>query len=137
MSIQLTKNQKHILDLLQKQKTEISAQQLHHELRQEGFRIGLATVYRTLKSLHLKGVLQERVTSAGESLYRCLSEDQHPDHHLNCVRCGRSIPLEDCPISKQLTLWCKSQDFKIYYHTLEVFGLCHLCQNLINTSQTD
>lgn len=135
--MKLTKNQQKILSLIQQQDTEVSAQQLHIQLRQQGSTIGLATVYRTLKSLHLGGNIQERVTSMGESLYSPIVEEdhhhQHHHHHLNCIHCGQSILLKDhdCPINQKLIQWCQSQNFKIYYHTLEFFGVCGICQNQI------
>ncbi|AFZ48606.1 ferric uptake regulator, Fur family [Cyanobacterium stanieri PCC 7202] len=122
-----TKNQKLILALLEKINTEISAQEIHFSLRQQGSSTGLATVYRTLKALHQEGLIQERVSPTGESLYSVIKHEHHP-HHLNCVSCGESIPLNDCPIDQQLHQWCESQNFTVYYHTLEFFGLCDRCQ---------
>lgn len=122
-----TRNHTQILALLEQIQGEISAQQLYLQLRERKSRIGLATVYRVLKSLHLEGVIQERTASTGESFYSLITKTHH--HHLNCVNCGESIPMEDCPITQQLTQWCKSQNFKVYYHTLEFFGLCNTCQN--------
>ena len=49
-------------------------------------------------------------------------------HHLNCLNCQRSIVIDDCPISGKLDRWFQSQEFKVYYHTLEFFGLCTDCQ---------
>ncbi len=66
----LTKNQQKIFNLLQEVNTEITAQDLHLQLRQQKSKIGLATVYRTLKNLHLQGIIQERITQNGESLYQ-------------------------------------------------------------------
>lgn len=132
MAKSLTKAQQEVLACLQSTPQEISAQQLHLELRQKGARIGLATVYRTLKSLHLQGVIQERITPNGESLYHVIADAPSHYHHLNCVRCGQAIALEHCPLNQQFTEWCRAQDFKLYYHTLEFFGLCHRCQ--ISTS---
>lgn len=122
-----TKNQKLILSLLEKINTEISAQEIHFNLRQQGSSTGLATVYRTLKALHQEGLIQERVSPTGESLYSVIKHEHHP-HHLNCVSCGESIALNDCPIDEQLHQWCESQNFTVYYHTLEFFGLCDRCQ---------
>lgn len=121
------KNHKLILEKLNKSKDEISAQKLHFDLRQKGSKIGLATVYRTLKHLHQEGVIQERIASSGECLYSIIEHENHP-HHLNCVSCGVSIPLNNCPIDAQLHQWCESQNFTVFYHTLEFFGLCENCR---------
>jgi len=122
-----TKNQTLILALLKKIKEEISAQQIHFKLREQGSSTGLATVYRSLKALHQEGLIQERVSPSGEAFYSIIKHEHHP-HHLNCVSCGESIPLRDCPIDEQLHQWCESKNFTVYYHTLEFFGVCDYCQ---------
>lgn len=124
-----TRNHSQILNVLQKISGEISAQQLYTQLREQQSTIGLATVYRVLKSLHLEGIIQERVSNNGEALYSLIGKVHH--HHLNCVHCGESIAIESCPITQQLNQWCDAQNFKVYYHTLEFFGLCHNCQEQI------
>ena len=131
MSTRLTKNRQKILVVLQQLEEEISAQQLYLQLRQQGSKIGLATVYRILKSLSWEGMVQERTILTGESLYSLVANSPHHEHHLNCLYCGKSITLKDknCPISKQLNHWWQSQKFKVYYHTLEFFGLCDTCQH--------
>ncbi|NCO73882.1 MAG: transcriptional repressor [Cyanobacteria bacterium] len=131
MLVKFTKSQQQILDLLEQLDEEISAQDLHIKLRKKYLKIGLATVYRTVKNLHLQGIIQERINPNGESLYR-LIKDNH-EHHFNCVNCGISTILkgEYCPINQNLTNWCSTQNFKLYYHTLEFFGLCENCQNKV------
>ncbi len=129
MTMKFTKNQEKILSQLKQTQREITAQDLHQNLRQKGINIGLATIYRTLKKLHLEGVIQERITLSGESLYKVIEKHTTHFHHLNCLNCGESISIHACPISEQLTKWCESQKFTVYYHTLEFFGLCHDCQS--------
>ncbi len=96
------------------------------ELRGQGKKIGLATVYRALKTLHKEGLIQERPSTNGKSFYSATSSPQQ--YHLNCLNCQRSIVVADCPISGKLDRWFQSQEFKVYYHTLEFFGLCTDCQ---------
>jgi len=129
MFIRFTKNQQEILHLLEQLNAEISAQELHIKLRENTSKIGLATVYRILKILHLQGVIQERVTTNGESLYQLIKHSHY--HHLNCISCGKSTILEakNCPIDNNSFQWSMAQKFKLYYHTLEFFGLCENCQN--------
>lgn len=126
--MRVTKRQQTILSHLRQLDKEITAQDLHLKLRQQGINIGLATIYRTLRTLHLQGIIRERVTLTGESLYSIIEEVSH-SHHLNCVNCGQSIIIDGCPISEKLTKWCESQKFTVYYHTLEFFGLCDSCQH--------
>jgi len=103
----------------------MSAQDLYSELRQRNESIGLATVYRALEGLKLQGAIQSRKLTNGESVYSLTQSDQH---HLTCVNCGRSIPIAECPVHDLEHKLEFSHQFKVYYHTLEFFGLCNSCQ---------
>ncbi|HIK33041.1 MAG TPA: transcriptional repressor [Oscillatoriales cyanobacterium M59_W2019_021] len=125
MPAKRTRNQEKILQLLQTTQRSLSAQDIFTELRKTRQGMGLATVYRSLEALKLEGVVQVRTTQNGESLYSSMQQDKH---HLTCLQCGASISLSDCPV-RQLELELQqSHHFKIFYHTLEFFGLCSPCQ---------
>jgi Fur family transcriptional regulator, ferric uptake regulator len=123
-SIDLTPRQAIILNLLKALDREVSAQSLYAELRHQQQNLGLATVYRALKHLQLQGVVQTRTLPNGEMVYRPVAEDQH---YLTCVKCGTSVPLEHCPVNEQVLPKAVTPRFKIFYHTLEFFGLCSPC----------
>ncbi|NJK55109.1 MAG: transcriptional repressor [Pleurocapsa sp. SU_5_0] len=127
MKTQRTRSQKRILTLLQSLKCSISAQDLYIELRNRQQDMGLATVYRSLEALKLQGEVQVRTLANGESEYSLIKSDRH---HLTCVNCGTSIAIDECPVhnlEKQLET---SHTFKVYYHTLEFFGLCQKCHQI-------
>ncbi|MEM6614028.1 MAG: transcriptional repressor [Cyanobacteria bacterium P01_C01_bin.72] len=126
MSIRQPNSHKTVLDFLKRLRREIDAQDLYLELQREGKKIGLATVYRALKTLHKQGSIQERMSSNGKSLYSANLLRQQ--HYLNCLHCQRSIVIDSCPINGKLDRWFQTQEFKVYYHTLEFFGLCTDCQ---------
>ncbi|MEO0409037.1 MAG: Fur family transcriptional regulator, partial [Cyanobacteria bacterium P01_A01_bin.135] len=90
-----TRSQEQILQVLKRSPGAISAQDLHMTLRQQGHRTGLATVYRGLEALKLEGALKVRTLPNGEALYSLTQEDQH---HLTCLRCGDSLPIDECPV---------------------------------------
>lgn len=125
MTTQRTRNQDRILNLLRQLDQEVSAQDLYIKLRSHDQAMGLATVYRSLEALKLSGVVQARTLANGESLYSLIQEDQH---HLTCLQCGTSIPIDDCPVHELEAKLRQSQHFEVYYHTLEFFGLCAPCQ---------
>jgi Fur family transcriptional regulator, ferric uptake regulator len=119
-----TRSQERILQLLQHFTREMSAQDIYVELRNRNQTVGLATVYRSLDGLKLQGSLQVRTLPTGESLYSCLQQDRH---HLTCLHCGISLPLDCCPIEQLEAQLQQEHQFKIYYHTLEFFGACVNC----------
>ena len=121
---QRTRSQEKILHFLKHTNRGISAQDIHLQLRQSQQNMGLATVYRSLEALKLEGLVQVRQLPNGESLYNLVHRDQH---HLTCVGCGRSILIEQCPVHELEHQLQDSHNFKVYYHTLEFFGLCDRC----------
>jgi Fur family ferric uptake transcriptional regulator len=127
MKSQHTRSQERILNLLKTLNRAISAQDIYVEMRNRNQSMGLATVYRSLDALKLEGVVQVRTLANGESLYSLVQEDRH---HLTCLQCGASIPINECPVHELEDQLHQSYQFKIFYHTLEFFGLCTQCQML-------
>lgn len=126
MKAERTRSQERILNLLKSLNRAISAQDIYVELRNRSQSIGLATVYRSLEALKLEGVVQVRTLASGESLYSSVQQDKH---HLTCLLCGKSIPINECPVHELEIQLHSSHQFKIFYHTLEFFGLCNQCQS--------
>ncbi|MUL34861.1 Fur family transcriptional regulator [Gloeocapsopsis dulcis] len=125
MKAERTRSQERILKLLKSLNKAISAQDIYVELRNRNQSVGLATVYRALEALKLEGAVQVRTLASGESLYSSVQQDKH---HLTCLQCGRSIVINQCPVHELETQLHQAHRFKIFYHTLEFFGLCNQCQ---------
>jgi Fur family transcriptional regulator, ferric uptake regulator len=124
MKLELTRSQERILQLLQELHQSTSAQDIYVELRNRSQGVGLATVYRALDALKLAGVVQVRTMGSGESLYSSIQEDKH---HLTCLYCHKSIPIAECPVDQLEIELQQRHQFKVYYHTLEFFGVCSTC----------
>ncbi|MBD2521790.1 MULTISPECIES: Fur family transcriptional regulator [unclassified Nostoc] len=120
-----TRSQERIFNLLKTIKKGISAQDIYVELRNTNQSMGLATVYRSLEALKLEGIVQVRNLANGEALYSLAQQDKH---HLTCLQCGVSIPIHQCPVHDLEEQLESSHKFKVFYHTLEFFGLCSQCQ---------
>jgi Fur family transcriptional regulator, ferric uptake regulator len=134
MRAQRTRSQERILNLLISLNRGVSAQDIYVELRNRDQSMGLATVYRSLEALKLEGSVQVRTLGNGESLYSCVQRDQH---HLTCLNCGASIAIDECPVHQLESELEDSHQFKIYYHTLEFFGLCDRCSQPHNREKAN
>jgi Fur family transcriptional regulator, ferric uptake regulator len=119
-----TRSQERVLQLLKQCDRAMSAQDIYVELRTHDRGVGLATIYRALESLKLEGVVRDRTLPTGESLYSCVQADRH---HLTCLQCGQSIAIDECPVEQLENRLESLHQFKIYYHTLEFFGVCLTC----------
>jgi Fe2+ or Zn2+ uptake regulation protein len=70
----------------------LTARDLHERLERQGERVGLATVYRSLRALSDAGEVDQIRTDDGETAYRRCSRGHH--HHLVCRSCGRTVEVE-------------------------------------------
>ncbi|MEL6815810.1 MAG: transcriptional repressor [Cyanobacteria bacterium J06598_3] len=124
----LTRAQKQVYRLLEQADEALTAQAIHQRLQAQAQSVGLATVYRAVRSLQVKGVAQARSLPTGEWAYGLASDHAH---YLTCVNCGTSVLLKNCPVQsleeKLHQASNQSSHFHVFYHTLEFFGLCAPC----------
>ena len=106
---------------------EISAKELYIQLRETYKTLGLATVYRGLEVLRLQGAIQSRVSIEGEFLYSLVQKHQH---YFTCLQCSKSTIIDACSICQIEAELEQKRSFKVFYHTLEFFGLCTFCQTI-------
>jgi Fur family transcriptional regulator, ferric uptake regulator len=121
-----TRQRLRVLETLAAEPHDATAQEIHARLRDQGERVGLATVYRALSVLREREVVDELSHRAGESCYRLCTPGHH--HHLVCSRCHRVDELEGCEVEAWIAQAAKVHGFRAASHTLEVFGVCADCR---------
>ena len=105
-----------------------SAQELHDDLKAQGRRVGLTTVYRNLQALAQAGQVDVLRAGDGEVIYRrCESGEHH--HHLVCTECGTSVEVASDEIERWADRVAQSHGFTPVEHTAEVFGICATCSS--------
>ncbi|MDJ0377380.1 transcriptional repressor [Cryobacterium sp. PH31-L1] len=104
----------------------VSAQALHSALHASGSPIGLATVYRALADLAVKGDADSLQSPEGESLYRACSTNLH-HHHLICRNCGLTVEIEADAVERWAKDVAAKNGFTEAAHVVDVFGLCAAC----------
>lgn len=102
-----------------------SAQEIHTALSQDGQRIGLATVYRTLAAMVTDGEVDVLRTDDGEAVYRMCSTGHH--HHIVCRECGATVEVEGPAVERWADKVSAEHGFTDVEHTLEIFGRCARC----------
>lgn len=121
-----TKQRAAIKDALEAAAGFRSAQELHDDLKAQGRRVGLTTVYRNLQALSQAGEVDMLRANDGEIIYRrCASGEHH--HHLVCTECGTSVELASDEIERWADRVAQSHGFTPVEHTAEVFGVCAAC----------
>jgi Fur family transcriptional regulator, ferric uptake regulator len=103
-----------------------SAQDLFADLRAEGSKIGLTTVYRALQALCDAGEVDVLRTDDGEAVYRACETDEH-HHHLVCRACGRTVEVAGPTVERWAEAIGAEHGFVGVTHTVEVYGTCPTC----------
>ncbi|MEO3813810.1 transcriptional repressor [Sphaerisporangium sp. B11E5] len=104
-----------------------SAQDIYAQMRAEGAKIGLTTVYRALQSLADAGQVDTLRTDDGESVYRACATGGH-HHHLVCRGCGRTVEVAGPAVERWAESVGSEHGFTSITHTVEVFGTCPTCR---------
>lgn len=122
-----TRQRRALRDRLSVQDAFISAQQLYSDLRADGEKIGLATVYRTLQTMSESGEVDAVRTDDGEVIYRMCGPRHH--HHLVCRTCGLTVELDGPGVERWAAKAATDNGFTDVTHVVELFGLCTDCSS--------
>jgi Fur family transcriptional regulator, ferric uptake regulator len=82
------------------QGNHLSAEELHSILQQQGERISLSTVYRTLNLMAQIGLLRELEFAEDHKHYELNLPSSNHHHHLVCIQCNRTLEFKDDSILK-------------------------------------
>jgi Fur family ferric uptake transcriptional regulator len=124
--IRATRQRLLVLETLQAEPNDATAQEIFETLRARGVSIGLATVYRALGLLSSHGVIDALVHRPGEVCYRLCGDEHH--HHLTCIECHQVVELGECELESWLDRLGSAHGFAVTGHSVEVTGLCADCK---------
>jgi Fur family transcriptional regulator, ferric uptake regulator len=123
--IRATRQRLQILEALEAEPNDATAQELFETMRSRGVSIGLATVYRALGLLSSHGVVDALVHRPGEVCYRLCGNEHH--HHLTCTECHQVVELGECELDPWLDRLGSAHGFAVTGHAVEVTGICSDC----------
>jgi len=104
----------------------VSAHDLYREVRRRDRRIGLVTVYRTLRLLRDAGLAEERRFTRDSSLFEPRPHRHHD--HMICLVCGEIVEFENETIETLQEEAAQRAGFTILTHKLELYGECGRCR---------
>jgi Fur family ferric uptake transcriptional regulator len=107
-------------------KGHTSAEDLLTQVRKKDKRVGLTTIYRTLKLLTQCGLAVERKFNRQKTLFEPAQLGRHHDH-LICLGCGRIMEFENKAIETLQENVAREHTFFISHHVLELYGYCRDC----------
>ncbi|MFD2672191.1 Fur family transcriptional regulator [Marinicrinis sediminis] len=85
--------------------------------------LSLDTVYRNLRKLVDIGAI-EPITFPDGVRYQVKCTHVNHHHHLICLSCEQTMPIEMCPIELGIGI---PEKFQIVQHTFQIHGYCAIC----------
>jgi len=122
-----------ILETIAHMKAHNSAQQVYEGARQRLPGLNLATVYRTVESLHEAGLINI-LSAGGEPMRFSLRNPENSHSHLVCRECGSIFEVATKGIEAFTRRVETETRFRIDSEHLTLEGLCETCKPVPDAS---
>lgn len=125
--LKMTRQREIVVECFLRVEGHVSAEELYELAKKQDQRIGLATVFRTLKTLKDCGLAREIDLGDGRSRFEHDYRRPH-HHHLICDQCGRAIEFFSPEFERLQEKIVREYKFEPLRHTLQIFGICDDCR---------
>jgi len=106
----------------------LSVEEIEGRLRNDGNRIGKATIYRTLDLLVRSRLVVEHDFGEGFKRYEHRLSPEPVHEHLICLECGKVIEFQSWEVQEVQARVTMRHGFQPTRHKLEIYGLCRECR---------
>lgn len=133
-----TKQREAILSFLKENNAHISASDVVRHLKEQGYSVSTATVYRTLDKFEQEGIVKKMVIGQGTgACYQFVDrQDCHEHFHLKCVKCGTLIHLS-CDFLQSLESHIyDDHGFIVSSGKTVIYGTCANCNGSPTTHES-
>jgi Fur family transcriptional regulator, ferric uptake regulator len=117
-----------VIELLGRQPCCLTAQEIFDQLRSEGRRVGIASIYRSLEQLTRDGYVQRIDIGAGISRFEPIHAGGEHHHHLVCDDCGKVEAFEDAALEAALARVAGGRGYVVGGHDVLLRGACGDCR---------
>jgi Fur family ferric uptake transcriptional regulator len=116
-----------VVELLGRQDCCVTAQEIFDDLRDEGRRVGIASIYRTLEQLCREGYVQRIDIGAGTTRFEPVDASGEHHHHLVCDDCGKVEAFADAQLERALRKVEGRTGYSVAGHDVVLRGACRDC----------
>jgi Fur family ferric uptake transcriptional regulator len=116
-----------ILETFLNTEGHLSVEDVYALVKKRDRKVGVVTVFRTLKSLTACGIARE--ITLGDGLTRFEHHYHHPQHHhIVCTECHRAIEFV-CPELERIQAEIiQKYNFQPIHHRFQTYGICEDCR---------
>ncbi len=122
-----------VLRVLAESTDHPSAESMYANLIDQYPTMSLATVYKTIHLLKLRGEILELEFSDLGNRYDGKKPYPHP--HVICTECGKIVDHEQLDLQAIINRMMAETGFKIVTNRLDFYGICPDCQETENNSE--
>ncbi len=116
-----------ILETFLNTEGHLSVEDIYALVKKKDKKVGVVTVFRTLKSLTACGIARE--ISLGDGLTRFEHSYHHPHHHhIVCTECHRAIEFVCPELERIQDVIIQRYHFHPIHHRFQTYGICEDCR---------
>ncbi len=116
-----------ILETFLDSEGHLSVEDVYALVKKKDKRVGIVTVFRTLKSLTACGIARE--ITLGDGLTRFEHSYRHPHHHhIVCTECRKAIEFVSPELERIQNEIVGKYHFRPVHHRFQIYGLCEDCR---------
>lgn len=105
----------------------LSVEDIYELVKKKDRKIGIVTVFRTLKSLTACGIAKE--IALGDGLTRFEHCYHHPlHHHIICTGCHKVIEFLSPELERVQQSIVAAYEFQPYHQRIQIYGVCQDCR---------
>ena len=119
--LRMTGQRRVIARVLSEARDHPDVEEVHRRAHAIDARISLSTVYRTLRLLEEKGILEKHAFAAGRTRYEEVAGEHHD--HLIDTSTGRVIEFRSEEIEKLQERIAREMGYELTGHKLELYGV--------------
>jgi Fur family ferric uptake transcriptional regulator len=116
-----------IFDTFMRTKNHPTVDSLYDVIQKKYPKIGLATVYRTMRIICDADLAREVDFGDGARRFERKFK-RHKHYHLICIKCGKIIEVKSPDIERLQEKLAGQHDFSATKNTMKIFGVCNKCQ---------
>lgn len=124
----VTQQREAIAEVVFNSSEHLSVDDIETKLRDQGERIGKATIYRTLETLVKSGLVEEHDFGEGFKRYEHLFGQKPVREHLICTECGKVAEIHSTELHRVQEEAARKQGFLPSRYRLQIYGLCSDCR---------
>jgi Fur family transcriptional regulator, ferric uptake regulator len=117
-----------ILETFLNTEGHLSVEDIYALVKKRDKKVGVVTVFRTLKSLTACGIARE--ITLGDGLTRFEHSYHHPQHHhIVCTECHRAIEFVCPELERIQNDIIQKYHFQPIHHRFQTYGICEDCRD--------